>query len=81
MHQFYVITMLRNTYNSLPDIVKAFTPDVNKNPELFNSVTPYQVLSHLITCQKFKNEKCCYRFVKCFDDHTVIIAPLQDSLQ
>ena len=61
-------------------IVKAFAPDVNKNPELFTLVTPYQVLSRSITCQKYNNEKCFYRFVKCFDDDTIIIVPLQDGL-
>ena len=61
-------------------IVKAFIPDLNKNPELFHLVTTCQVHSHSKSCRKYKNEKCRYHFGNFFTERTIISWSLTSDL-
>ena len=47
-------------------IVHAFLPDRNENPELQNLVKLYQLHRHSRTCRKYKNESCRFKFGKFF---------------
>ena len=43
-------------------IVRAFLPDRNENPELHNLVKLYQLHRHSRTRRKYKNEPCRFKF-------------------
>ena len=45
-------------------IVHAFLPDRNENPELHNLVKLFQLHRHSKTCRKYKNELCRFKFGK-----------------
>ena len=47
-------------------IVHAFLPDKNKNPELHNLVKLYQLHRHSRTCTKYKNKPCRFKLRKFF---------------
>ena len=64
----------------LDQIVHAFLPDRNENPELHGLVKLYQLHRYSKTCWKYKNEDCRFKFGKCFAKKTLVTEPLPDSM-
>ena len=61
-------------------IVHAFLPDRNENPELHELVKLYQLHRHSKTCRKYKNEVCRFKFGKFFTKETLVGEPLPGSM-
>ena len=63
-----LISNNKEEYITLVDqIVHAFVPDRNENPELHNLVNLYQLHRHSRTCRKYKNEPYSrFKFAKFF---------------
>ena len=61
-------------------IIHAFLPDRNENPELHELVKLYQLHRHSKTCRKYKNEVCKFKFGKFFIKKTLVAEPLPDSM-
>ena len=67
-------------YITLVDgIIKPNVPDINKNEELCNLVTAYQVHSHSKSCRKYNNN-CRYNFGKFFSNRTNVAVPFSDRM-
>ena len=66
---------IREEYVAFVDqIVHAFLPDRNENPELQNLVKLYQLHRHSRTCRKYKNESCRFKFGKFFSKKKTVVA-------
>ena len=61
-------------------IVHAFLPDRNENPELHNLVKLYQLHRHSRKCRKNKNEPCRFKFGKFFSKETIFSEPLPENV-
>ena len=61
-------------------IVHAYLPDRNENPELHELVKLYQLHRHSKTCRKYKNEVCKFKFGKFFTNETLVAEPLPESM-
>lgn len=61
-------------------IVKAYVPDHDANPDLFNLVTTYQIHAHSKSCRKYKNTPCRYQFGRFFSKETIVATPLSTDL-
>ena len=61
-------------------IVHAFLPDRDENPELHELVKLYQLHRHSKTCRKYKNEVSRFKFGKFFIKKTLVAEPLPDGM-
>ena len=61
-------------------ILHAFLPDRNENPELHELVKLYQLHRHSRTRRKYKNEVCRFKFGKIFPKKMLVAEPLPDSM-
>ena len=61
-------------------ILHAFLPDRNENPELHELVKLYQLHRHSKTCRKYKNKVCRFKFGKVFPKKMLVAEPLPDSM-
>ena len=59
-------------------IVQAFLPDRNENPEPHNLVKLYQLYRHPRACKEYKNEPCRFKFGKFFPNETLVAEPLPE---
>ena len=66
--------------NFIDGIIKANIPDINKNEELYNLVTKYQVHSHSKSCRKYKNNNCRYNFGEFLSNRAIVAVPLPDRM-
>ena len=60
-------------------IVNAFLPDRNENPEFHNLVKLYQLHRHSRTCRKYQNEHCRFKFGKFFAKETLVAEPSPEN--
>ena len=65
---------------SVHQILHAFLPDRNENPELHELVKLYQLHRHSKTCRKYKNEVSRFKFGKFFIKKTLVAEPLPDGM-
>ena len=61
-------------------IVHAFLPDRNENPELHNLVKLYRLQRHSRTCRKYKNELCMFKFGTFFSKKIIVAEPLPENM-
>ena len=61
-------------------MISAELPDEDSEPTSFELVKNYQLHSHSITCQKYRDGKCRFNFGRFVTERTIVSKPLSDSL-